>query len=132
MKYILLSLILISFNASAYTKDSLNCIKKLTYDLNVDSRAFKVNTDEIDVDDEVNPLEEAIVLIRATLELYGCNSHNAVNFAQTPSGRAKSRCSELVPGHDYSMSCYIESNIGFFFVTKDLQTDAFIIYSRWD
>ncbi|AYF45506.1 MULTISPECIES: hypothetical protein [Halobacteriovorax] len=132
MKYILLACLLISFNATAYTKASLNCIKKLTYDLNVDSRAFKVNMDEVDIDLEDKPLEESIALIRATLELYGCNSRNAINFSKTPSGRAKSRCLELVPGQDYSMSCYIESNIGFFFITKDLQTDAFIIYSRWD
>lgn len=132
MKYILLTCLLISFNAAAYTKASLSCIKKLTYDLNVDSRAFKVNTDEVDIDFETNHLQESIALIRATLELYGCNSRNAINFAQTPSGRAKSRCTELVPGQEYSMSCYIESNIGFFFVSKDLQTDAFIIYSRWD
>ncbi|MFG1483177.1 hypothetical protein ACRXCV_14550 [Halobacteriovorax sp. GFR7] len=134
MKYILLASLLISSSAFAYTKTTLNCIKKLTYDLNVDSRAFKVNTDEVDadIDFEGRPLDEAIAIIRTTLELNGCNSHNTINFSKTPSGRAKSRCVELVPGQDYSMSCYVESNMGFFFVTKDLQTDAFVVYSRWD
>lgn len=131
MKFISIICLLVSFNALSYTKDTLNCIKKLTYDLNVDSRAFKINTDELDIDDN-DPLSEAVALIRATLELNGCNSNNSINFAQTPSGRAKSRCTEVVPGRDYSVSCYVESNIGFFFVTKDLQTDAFVVYSRWD
>ncbi len=132
MKYVFALSLLISFNASAYNKATLSCIKKLTYDLNVDSRAFKINTDEIDNDYENNHLEEAVALIRVTLELNGCNSNAAINFAKTPTGRAKSRCVEVIPGHEYSMSCYVESNMGFFFVNKDLQTDAYVIYSRWD
>ena len=133
MKYVSLLLILISFNTLATKQESLSCISKLTYDLNVDSRAFKINTDEMDtVEDDMDQIAQAIAIIKITLDLAGCNSEADINFGKTPTGRSKHSCSELSAGKDYSTSCYVETDIGYFFVTKDLQTNAFVVYSRWD
>lgn len=109
------------------------CISKLTYDYAVDSRSFKVDTDNMIVlGDERDYLAQAISIVRGTLDLHGCDGRADINFGHGPLGRTKSSCRKLIRGRDYSLSCYVESDLGFFFVTKDLQTNAFVVFSRWD
>lgn len=119
-----------SLNAFA-SKDT--CLSKLTYDFAVDSRSFKVDTDSMVVlGDEKDYLTQAISIVRGTLDLHGCDGRSDINFGHGPMGRTKSSCKQLIKGRDYSVSCYVESSLGYFFITKDLQTNAFVVFSRWD
>ncbi len=119
---------------SSYTFASKEmCLAKLTYDYALDSRSFKVDTDEIDILSHDNDsIAQAIEIIRATLYLHGCDGDNDINFGKGAHGRAKQVCNTMVSGRLASEVCYIESDLGYFFVTKDLQTTAHIIFNRWD
>ena len=122
-------LILFSFNSFAIDR----CISKLTNNYSIDSRSFKVDTDIIDFNSHENDyIAQGIELIRAVLNHSGCDGDNDINFGHGPNGRTKHSCQNLVRERAVSGACYIESNIGFFFITRDLQTSAFIIYNRWD
>jgi len=122
----------IFFSLTSFASEK-TCLAKLTYDFAVDSRSFKVNTDNIVVvGDERDYLAQAISIVRGTLDLHGCDGRSDINFGHGPMGKTKSSCSQLIRGRDYSVSCYVESNLGFFFVTRDLQTNAYVVFSRWD
>ncbi|OIQ19853.1 MAG: hypothetical protein BM556_05045 [Bacteriovorax sp. MedPE-SWde] len=130
-KLILLAAALI-FSVSA-SADRETCLKKLTYEFAVDSRAFKVDTDSIRViGDEKDYLAQAVSIVRGTLDLHGCDGRSDINFGHGPLGKTKSTCRRLIGGRDYSLSCYVESDLGYFFITRDLQTNAFVVFSRWD
>ena len=120
----------LSFSSFAGEK---TCLSKLTYDFAVDSRSFKVDTDNIVViGDDRDYLAQAISIVRGTLDLHGCDGRADINFGHGPMGKTKSSCRQLIRGRDYSVSCYVESSLGFFFVTRDLQTNAYVVFSRWD
>lgn len=128
-KLFLSFLLLVSFNSFAIDQ----CISKLTNNYSIDSRSFKVDTDMIDFHSHENDyIAQSIELIRAVLNLSGCDGDRDVNFGHGPNGRTKHSCEDLVRGRAVSSACYIETNIGFFFITRDLQTSAFVIYNRWD
>lgn len=127
-------LLAITIMASANIMAAANtCLAKLTYDFSIDSRAFKVDTDNINViGNENDYLAQGISIVRGVLDLHGCDGQDDINFGHGPLGRTKSSCEKLVRSRGYSLTCYIESNLGFFFVTRDLQTNAFVVFSRWD
>ena len=109
------------------------CISKLTDNYTLDSRAFHINTDHVDFNSHENDyMAQGIELIRVVLEENDCDGDRDINFGHGPNGRTKHSCQYLIPGKQTSSACYIESNIGFFFVTRDLQTSAHIIFNRWD
>ena len=129
-KLLMIFSLLITANIFASTNV---CLSRLTYDFAVDSRAFKIDTDNINViGSENDHLAQAISIIRGTLDLHGCDGRSDINFGHGPLGRTKNSCRKLVEGRGYSLSCYVESDLGFFFITRDLQTNAFIVFSRWD
>jgi hypothetical protein len=43
-----------------------------------------------------------------------------------------SLCSLVIPGNINSEVCYLESKVGYFFVTRDMMGSAFITWNRWD
>jgi hypothetical protein len=131
MKHLIMIMTLMTAFNSFASKEA--CIGKLTHDYNVDSRAFKVDTDAIFVVGHENDhLAQAISIIRSLLDLEGCDGENDINFGHGPLGRTKSSCKQLIRGREYSISCYVETDMGFFFVTRDLQTNAYVVFSRWD
>lgn len=44
----------------------------------------------------------------------------------------QSYCTLVAPKNPNSLTCYLETNIGFFFVTQDFMDNAFVIWNRWD
>ncbi|MAF78089.1 MAG: hypothetical protein CME63_14210 [Halobacteriovoraceae bacterium] len=121
-------LILLSQAINASPKD---CIDNLMINSNVDSYNFSIHGDDVDRDFGRDYLAEAIYTIRILLDRNGC-SQNDVNFGQGPHGRSHSRCSKLVGNQDHSRVCYVETNLGYFFVTRDLLDNFNISYARWD
>lgn len=43
-----------------------------------------------------------------------------------------SNCRNILPNADHSRVCAIETNHGYFFVTKDMLDGVNIIFNRWD
>ncbi len=131
MRTLIIALIAgLSFNVFA---DKNSCLEKLTYNFSVDSRAFKLDTDSINITAHENDhLAISIEMIRALLNFSGCDGRTDINFGWGPLGRTSSSCKALVGKRENSQVCYIETDLGYFFVTNDLQTTAHIIFSRWD
>lgn len=122
----------ILLGSSAFA-DKNSCLEKLTKHFTLDSRALNVDTDTITVNGHDNDLlAQARSIIRSVLELNGCNGQKDINFGWSPLGRTENRCQNLVKERSTSSVCYIESDIGYFFLTRDLQTTAHLIFSRWD
>ena len=121
-------LILLSQAINASPKD---CIDNLMIDSNVDSYNFNIHNDDVLRDFGKDYLAEAIYTIRILLDKNGC-SQNDVNFGRGPHGRSHSKCTEVIPSNEHTRVCYVETNLGFFFVTRDLLDTYNISYSRWD
>lgn len=131
MKSLIITALLMS--GSAAFADKHACIEKLTKNFTQDSRTLSVDTDTITVNGHENDhLAQARSIIRSVLSINGCNGDADINFGWSPQGRTKNNCQALVKDRSHSTVCYIESDIGFFFITRDLQTTANIIYNRWD
>jgi hypothetical protein len=129
LSFFLMTLIF-PFGAQAFEKEA--CISNLTDNYFVNSKSFTIDTDRYNVRDYGNDhLAFAILMVRLTLKEEGCQ-RDVVNFGQGPLGRATHSCELLVPGREYSRSCYIETNLGAFIITTDFQTLAHVIYKRWD
>ena len=124
----LAALILLSQGVQASTKD---CIAKLMSGSNVDSVNYNIHSDLIDRDFGKDHLASAIYTIRLLIEDRGC-SQKDINFGKGPLGRSRSRCSKLVGNQDHTRVCYVETNLGYFFLTTDLLDTVNITYSRWD
>lgn len=132
MKFLALFGLLIATSFSVRADSSVQCLEILTHDNAIDSFAYSLNVDEINDRYFGNDhLASAIHYIKAVLEIKGC-SRADVNFGRGALGRSKSRCQHLFPGIPTSLSCYVETNLGYFFVTRDLMTKVHVVYSRWD
>lgn len=121
-------LILLSQTINASPKE---CIDNLMLNANQDSYQFVVQSDDVDRDFGRDYLAEAIYTIRILIDGHGC-SQNDINFGQGPHGRSHSKCSNIVPEQDHTRICYVETNLGYFLVSRDLLDTFNVIYSRWD
>jgi len=121
-------LILLTQGVNANQKD---CIQRLMGNRVQDSINFAIHSDDVDRDFGRDFLAEAIYTIRILIDREGC-SQNDINFGQGPLGRSHSRCSKIVRNQDHTRVCYIETNLGYFFLTKDPLDLVNITYSRWD
>lgn len=131
MKFIALFAIFVVFPIAAQAS-STECLETLTHDNSIDSFSYTLNVDEINDRYFGNDhLASAIHYIKIVLNKKGC-SRADVNFGRGAFGRSKSRCQYLAPGIATSLSCYVETNLGFFFITRDLMTHVHVVYSRWD
>ncbi|MBT3583547.1 MAG: hypothetical protein HN509_01465 [Halobacteriovoraceae bacterium] len=118
------------YNKGIYQSD--RCIELLTQGRSSDSYSYSLDSDDYQVRDYGNDhLADAYVWIRILIGKLGCGKKD-INFGKGPLGRAHSRCRRLVPHAANSITCYIESNLGYFFVTHDMQTKVNIVFNRFD
>lgn len=98
-----------------------------------DSRSFSVNLNDLDeMRDYGRDFQaEAIYVIRELAKELGC-ARRDLNFGRGVNGRSKHRCKVLIPGRGHTAVCYIETNLGYFFMTKDFLDKANVTYNRWD
>ncbi len=116
----------------AKAADSFSCYSKLTDRFKNDVSTFVLDLNNLEYRDYGNDfLAEGIYLIRVLLKDLGCFKKD-INFGDGPTGRSKSRCQLLSPQRFQSRSCYIESNLGFFFISYDMMGHATIVFNRWD
>ncbi|PIP91017.1 MAG: hypothetical protein COW01_08755 [Bdellovibrionales bacterium CG12_big_fil_rev_8_21_14_0_65_38_15] len=127
-----LGLLAVSLSFNAQADSAVECLEILTHNNASDSFAYTLNVDEINDRYFGNDhLASGIHYVKAMLEKKGC-SRSQVNFGRGALGRSKSRCQMLAPHIPTSMACYIESNLGYFFVTRDQMTKVHVVYNRWD
>lgn len=130
MKKIICSLAIILATTGYASPDS--CRKQLTNGFEISSQSFSINTDLIDEEiDQNDKLGQSFQIIRAVLHNLGC-SKNDVNFAKSSNGSAKSKCSLLQPNRLNSLGCYVETNLGYFFIHWDMGQTANVTFNNWD
>lgn len=96
-----------------------------------DTYSFSMHTDDLNRDFGTDHLATAIYAIRQLLDREGC-SPTDINFGKGPHGRSHSRCTKIIRNQDHTRVCYVETNLGYFFITKDLLDNLNMLYSRWD
>jgi hypothetical protein len=99
------------------------CINRLTNDYAQDSVTLRNYGND--------HLAFSIKIIRNLLEDVGC-SKAVINFGRSARGRSHNRCDQILRGVPNSRVCYIETNLGYFFVTKDMLTKVHVTFNRWD
>ncbi|WP_127718141.1 hypothetical protein [Halobacteriovorax sp. HLS] len=108
------------------------CIDNLTDGYTADSATHTLNINDLEIRDYGNDhVAFSIKIVRELLEEVGCR-RNDVNFGRGSRGRSHSRCEQVLRGTPSSRVCYVESNLGYFFVTRDLLTNVHITFNRWD
>ncbi len=129
---IIMLFMLIVISSTVYSTP-IECFRNLTDEFRSDSATYSLNLDEVYVKDYgQDHLANGIQIVRALLRELGCNRSD-INFRRTNLGRStRSRCREIIPSQHHTRVCAIESSLGYFFVTWDMQTRANIIFNRWD
>lgn len=132
MTKILLPLLLILSLVSVVQASPEGCYSALTDNYSQDSRNFSLDLAEMDTGSYGRDYQaEGIFVVRQLIKKLGC-SKSDINFGNGAYGRTKHKCSLLVIGRPHSAVCYIETSLGYFFITKDFFNTANISYSRWD
>lgn len=127
----LIALALLVFLSQGLQASPSQCITTLTGSNSGDTQSFTLHSDDVDRDFDRDFLAEAIYTIRILLDREGCRKTD-VNFGKGPYGRSHSRCSKVIRNQEHTRVCYIETNLGYFFLTKDLLENINITFSRWD
>ncbi len=111
----------------------LDCLDKITDQGRQNSTILSFDLDKIDIRNYgKDHLASAIQVARTFVKYFGCNRKD-INFRRRPDGiSSRSRCYYMVPDREYSLICYVESTLGYFFVNWDMQTQVNITYTRWD
>jgi hypothetical protein len=125
---------LITFFAATLSFATENtCYQNLTDDHQRDTYYAEVNLDRYSLRDYgPDHLAHAIQIVRAFVSEVGCRRDD-INFARTPIGSSRSRCQNLSEDRlRTSLSCYVESNLGRFWVHYGYFNTAQVIYYRWD
>jgi hypothetical protein len=116
-------------SSSAHASDTFNlCESKFTDAFTLDSKAFTTtisNEEIVGPSTRINEARAAILKISRNL---GCSDEGLALTAF----EEEQKCTEVVPGNPFSVSCYVEAKVGYFFVTKDLLENIHVIYNRWD
>lgn len=127
----LIALALLVFLSQGLQASPSQCITTLTGSNSGDTQSFALHSDDVDRDFGRDFLAKAIYTIRILLDREGCRKTD-VNFGKGPYGRSHSRCSKIIRNQEHTRVCYVETNLGYFFLTKDLLENINITFSRWD
>ncbi len=123
-------LILVTIRSHAGDNDK-ECLQNLTDNYQYSTRHFQLYDTEVSRDFGRDHLAQAIAAIRVLIDKEGCSS-NAINFGKGALGRSQSKCKKLSPKIEESLSCFIETNLGYFFVTRNFDSEYHFIFNRWD
>jgi hypothetical protein len=90
-----------------------------------DSHAFRLTN----INEEINTVEAAQTVILKLLKNH-CITKK-IKFTN-PDDTTKNGCNTIVANNFSSFACYVEADIGYFFITEDLMENVFVIWNRWD
>ena len=109
-----------------------NCRNRLTDNLQNNSKTFVVDLDALDITAPVaDKMGQAVQIVRSLVEKNEC-TRSDMSFGQGAEGVSKSRCSFVVPERTASLVCYLETNLGYFFVHWDMGHVANVTFNLWD
>jgi hypothetical protein len=121
-----------NLSMSLRTRNDLDCQRIMTNNYSQDSFLAEYDLDAITrAEFGRDYLARAIKIVRHVAKDKGCAS-NALNFGHGTHGRLKSRCEEIFKGNPASQMCFIQTNVGMFFVTVSYMEKAQVIFNRWD
>jgi hypothetical protein len=127
-KILIIATLLISSQifASAQT-----CIDKITLNNTIDSASITFVAEDYEFEND--HVGDAYNLARLFVSRKGCGKKDLRFTGGPDSGRSgKAVCRNIAKGKPHSMVCYIESNIGYFFISRDMVSGATVVYNRWD
>ncbi len=109
-----------------------DCRNLLTERFSSDSRYVSFSAGDLDLPDYGRDyMAYSVKVIRIFLDRIGCHTQD-INFGQGAQGSAHSRCEAIVRERENSRMCYVESNLGYWFIHKDFVDDVHIMFHRWD
>jgi hypothetical protein len=109
-----------------------DCIRKITNDFTYSTTFTNIDLDQLELRDYGKDyLAQAIAVIRVYASKKGCNKKD-INFGKGPNGRSYSRCRLVERYSPHSRSCYVETNLGYFMVTKNLGENMHLVFNLWD
>ena len=109
-----------------------DCIRKVTNEYNYTTTFTNVDLDELELPDYGKDyLAQAIAVIRHFVDKKGCDKTD-INFGKGPNGRSYSRCRLVERYSPQSRVCYVETNLGYFIVTKNLGENMHLVFNLWD
>ena len=108
------------------------CMKKITNDFSETTTFTNIDLNQLELRDYGKDyLAQAIAVIRVYGDQQGCERAD-INFGKGPNGRSYSRCRLVERYSPHSRSCYVETNIGYFMVTKNLGDNMHLVFNLWD
>lgn len=108
--------------------DFLRCTSAFTSDHTLDSAAFTFNDGSVAPDSLEARLADARAAIGKVASDLGC----ATRALELDPGAGRDACAVIAPGNPFSISCYVESAVGYFFVTRDALENVTVVFNRWD
>ena len=108
------------------------CVRKITSDYSVSTTFTNIDLNQLELRDYGKDyLAQAIAVIRVYVDKMGC-ARSDINFGRGPNGRSFSRCRLVERYSPQSRSCYVETNLGYFMVTKNLGDNMHLVFNLWD
>lgn len=128
MKKLLLSLALLAVASYGQAFASMeNCRMNLLDDYKGDSKSYQIADESLVNDFDSSPrsysIESVQNLSNSLVKKSGLNCQVEVS---------KASCKRIIANVDSSMVCYLESEIGYFLVSKDQLSGVNIVFNRWD
>lgn len=134
-RFILLKIAIVSYllveSVVVVASPEHDCYLLITNNYEKDSVHFYRQAKDSDRDYGKDYLGNAFYIIKDVLAQIGCSA-DSVNFGKGPDGKSKSRCEKIVPEINSSRVCYIESNLGYFYVSWNQMDSANVVFNRWD
>ena len=102
----------------------MNCLYSTTF--------TNIDLDQLELRDYGKDyLAQAIAVIRVYAEKKGVIRKTSI-LAKVQMEEAFSRCRLVERYSPHSRSCYVETNIGYFMVTKNLGDHMHLVFNLWD
>lgn len=113
-------LMALSFGSAA----NHDCYRAALNDFSSDSMAYQIYDEDISMAFEDNGGKASERAVRRLENRLGCveKSFEIQNIS----------CKEVVPGNAISKVCYVESQLGYFFISIDMMEKVNIVFNRWD
>lgn len=121
MKALLVVLLLVgSFGAAA----NQDCYQAALNNFSADSVAYRIYDEDISSAFEDNAEKASVRAVRKLEGNLGC--------ADKSFEVAEVSCKEVMPGNALSKVCYVESQLGYFFISIDMMEGVNLVFNRWD
>lgn len=116
--------IVISLFASLAASADYDCYRKALDDFSVDSKAFQIHDEDAAVMFEDSAERASFKAIRELEAKLKC--------AEKSFEISEISCKDVVPNNSLSRVCYVESQMGYFFISMDMMEGFNVVFNRWD